>query len=418
MTSSNNSNDGSTPPIILLHNKELLSTSFKDTFATDQWSTTTDVNRTVSTAIPTCSNVLFPPAVHDDDGLSLDEKKQKKEQQRPENIFDWVDPMIYGTYQCRIFPNSPYDDLVEQFVFVYTCATGSTRNVVAATVSNNSSSSGSHTTNDITNVTSMHLLNAVTTCLSAENTNDMDDESPPSITSISMSMQRLCRNSNSSTDGSDLMVLFQPQPGISSNNTAMSSPSSTSSSYLCRACDGSILDHIYHNTSAATNSTNHFEYCTSTLDVDPFTRGNSRIVASDIQLWCGPNDGYDTDDAALIEYCTDIRNSTTYNFYEYVIPNVTMIDTIQLPSTGRVDDASNQCSFDSLLSSFVAASPLSGTIATPNYNNDIVLPTISIFGHAHYSNDSNNNTTLTAYSTVLAMNLRDILLDLLTRQQQ
>ena len=147
--------------------------------------------------------------------------------------------------------------------------------------------------------------------------------------------------------------------------------------------------------------------------------GKSRIFESDIELWCGPNDDYHIDDAALNQYCSDIQNSTSYNFDAYVVPNMTIIDRIWNDSSEDSHSTTiDECLFDTLMSSFVAMIPVSGTTTASNQNDDVVLPTISIFGNAHYSHDNNTaGDTPTEDSTIVAINLQEILLHLITQQQ-
>ena len=399
-------------PIILLHNDELRSPPFTDIFDTDQWSST-GMKGNINVDIPSCFNELFPPSEHNDDELAPEEKEKKQDKQRPENIFKSIDPMVYGTFECRIFPKSPDIDLVEHFLFVYTCASSSSNDAAAPPAGN------SIATNE-TSVSTMHIQNAVTECLSADNTNVTNDDSPLTITSISMSMQRLCRGNMS--DGGDMIVPFQPQPVIrrndTSNDTSISSSSSFSPSFFCFIEDGSIKNTIYYNMSTTTNDTKIFEYCTTKTKMKPFTTGSSTVVESERQLWCGPNDENNTDNVALNKYCSDLENSTTYSFYQYVIPNITIIDDIWLPNVSSEDaDSANmgdasRCSFDTLVSSFV-------NLILPNETQNIemdTLPTISIFGNAHYASYSNH--TPTADSMIVATNLRNILLDLIAAQQQ
>jgi hypothetical protein len=144
------------PPMILLHNKELLSTTYSDKFNTSQWSK--DMSRDTYIEIPMCYNILFPPLGHNDDEYSGEGDDKKN----PKDVFSGIDPTIYGTYQCRIFPISPYNDRIEQFVFVYSCASSNSID------GNNEVVLAADSMTEVPRVTSTHLQHLATNCFSAD----------------------------------------------------------------------------------------------------------------------------------------------------------------------------------------------------------------------------------------------------------
>jgi hypothetical protein len=191
---------------------------------------------------------------------------------------------------------------------------------------------------------------------------------------------------------------------------SISNATTISSLYLCQTFDGNILNAVHHNASTATNSSEFYEYCTATSKLVPYVSGSAEIMDVDIQGWCRPNDVYDTDDATLIKYCADIKNSSKYSFYEYVVPNMTMIDNLRLPNDKGGDSSTPAavCSFSSFLSSFFTLKPPeAGTLASTSNEGDASLPLFSIFG--------NNSPT---DNKIAATYLQGVLRDVLVQQQQ
>ena len=348
-----------TPSIILLHNSEIYDSLLY---------TILNINREgeniTYVGMPLCLNKLLPPRMQHAVNLTND---------RPEDYFEDndVDPMIYSTHQCVIYPGSPWY-VNEQFVFIYTCASGS--NI-----------------NGGTNVTAIQVGDAATDCSSPANSTK--DDSPPIKTSISMSMQRLCRNE--STDGSTV-IPFQQDAVANGSDAITPSSSSSSSSSSCRADDDSILD-----PSVTANGTNYYyEYCTTSSGIKPVDKGAKELVGSNVQGYCGltDDDALSLADDSLFQFCDDLRNSSTYDYFVYLIPRMAMIDNIRQPNI----QTSTQCSFDALNSSFISVAPSEGN------------SWMTLFGFPPYNiNDNSTGIVPSKDSRKLAINLRNILLDVL-----
>ena len=371
--------DTTTPPIILLHNFELHdSLSYNSTYV----------------EMPLCYNELFRPRKEDDDDLTKKENEEmRREKKKPEDYFaeNDVDPMIYSTYQCVVSRTSPVKDLIEQYVFIYTCASDSSSGNDGVP-----STSGSDNAADedaiVSNVTTIHVRNAATYCgLPANST--MDDSPPPVITSITISTQRLCRNE--STDGN---VIIPFQQHVLTNRSDATNHSS-SSSYLCRDDDGNNLD-----PSVIANGTKYYyDYCTTRTDIEPLDPVYEELGDVNFQTFCGQSGNNVTTDDTISQFCDEIRKSS-FDYFEYLIPSMAMIDNIRQSNI----QTSAKCSFDTLNSSFIAVAPSEEN------------SWMTLFGFPPTMSGSTNITGMepSKESLKLIVNLQDLLLDTLAQLEQ
>ena len=371
------SDETTSPTIILLHNSEIYDSSFFTIF-----NIYPEFGNNTFVTLPVCYNELLVPRIQNADVLSKNS---------PGDYFEGkdVDPMIYSTYQCAIYPVSPWY-VNEQFVFLYTCASGSNNN-------------------GGTNVTTIQVEDAASDCSSRANSTK--DDSPPVITSISTSMQRLCRNER--TDGSTIIPF---QQDIVTNSSDVTNQSLTSSSYLCRADDGRILDPtVIANGNVTANESKHYHaYCTSSSGIKPVDKGSMEFVGSYIEQYCEQtgnivitdDDAITPTDDLLGQFCGDLQNSSTYDYFEYLIPSMAILDNIRQSNV----PTSAKCSFDTLNSSFIATAPSFGK------------SWMTLFGFPLYNiydtSDNSTGTVASKDSRQLAVNLRNIVLDALAQLDQ